>query len=350
MDITEIISGASAGPYFIAEIGSNHNGNMDLAQTLIEAASLAGADCVKFQSWSHKSIFSEKKYVDNYFLADDYRDRKDINLKEIVKKYELKEEQHRLVKNFAVEANIDIASTPFSKAEADLIEKDLMPPFFKVASMDLNNIPLLQHIGAKNIPVVLSLGMGSLGEIDDAIQSLEQTGNKNIIILHCVAMYPPNDEDTNLRRIETLVSQYPDFVVGFSDHSIGNAIPLAAISLGARVIEKHFTIDNKLDGWDHHMSCTPEAFSELVSDAKRIVKALGNPRIFRTEDQERVNEFRRSIVVNKTLKKGAIISIDDLDAKRPGIGIAPNQINAVIGRKLARSVQYDSILDWNDLL
>ena len=125
---------------------------------------------------------------------------------------------------------------------------------------------------------------------------------------------------------------------------------LRQLGLGARVIEKHFTIDNKLDGWDHHMSCTPEAFSELVSDAKRIVKALGILVFFRTEDQERVNEFRRSIVVNKTLKKGAIISIDDLDAKRHGIGIAPNQITAVIGRKLARSVQYDSILDWNDLL
>ncbi|MCV6610681.1 MAG: N-acetylneuraminate synthase family protein [Amphritea sp.] len=337
-------------PYLIAELGSNHNGDMELAKKLILQAKEAGADCVKFQSWSKDSIFARKKYEENCFLADDYRNRNDYTLEEIVDEYAISEKELLEMKLFADEVGIDCTSTPFSRKEADFLVNELNAPFIKVASMDLNNYPFLEYLAKFNKHIVLSTGLSDLSEIDEAIRTIEKAGNKNLSILHCVATYPPEDSDINLNNIVTLRKLYPDYPIGFSDHSIGTAIPLASVALGAAIIEKHFTLDKDMEGWDHKVSATKEEMAEIISGAERIVSAMGSYRIVRTESDERRAEFRRSIVLTRAMKAGETIGEGDIDFKRPGTGIAPGEMKNVLGRKLKHDLAYDHILTMNDFL
>ena len=190
-------------PYVIAELGANHNGDMALAKELIRQAKKAGANCVKFQSWSKNSVFSRKVYEDNHFIADDYRDREDYTLEEIVEEYAISEKELLEMSGFAAELGIDCTSTPFSFSEVDFLVDVMNSPFIKIASMDLNNYPLLDYIARKGRPIVISTGLSELYEIDKAIKTIEAAGNTDIIILHCVATYPPEDSDVNLNNIKT---------------------------------------------------------------------------------------------------------------------------------------------------
>ena len=336
-------------PYVIAELGSNHNGDMALAKELIQQAKDAGADCVKFQSWSKDTIFAKKKYQDNYFIADDYRDRDDYTLEEIVEAYSISEAELLKMKEFADDIGIDCSSTPFSKAEADFLVDQLESPFIKVASMDLNNSPFLEYLAKKGKPMIISTGLSELFEIDKAIKTIENTGNTEIVILHCVATYPPVDADVNLNNIKTLMATYPGYCVGFSDHTIGIEIPLASVALGASVIEKHFTLDKNMEGWDHKVSANKEELSAIVSGAKRINDALGSLRIVANESDDKKREFRRSIVLTREMQKGEVINREDIDYKRPGTGLFPDMTEFVIGMKVNKNLAYDHILTKADL-
>lgn len=337
-------------PYVIAELGSNHNGDMILAKKLIKEAKDAGADCVKFQSWSKDTLFSKKKYDDNFFLGDDYRNRSDYNLKEIVDEYSISEEELIEMKKFADDLKIDCTSTPFSKKEVDFLINKLESPFIKVASMDLNNYPFLEYIAKKDKPIVLSTGLSELHEIDRAIETIEKTGNNKLVILHCVANYPPIDIEVNLNNIKTLMLNYPEYPVGFSDHTLGTAIPLASVALGACLIEKHFTLDKNMKGWDHKVSSTKEEMREIINNASRVSDAMGSFRIKATESAEKKKEFRRSIVINRKMKKGEIISYEDIDYKRPGGAFDPNMTDFVVGRTINKDLPYDHILTKEDLI
>ncbi|KOY50667.1 N-acetylneuraminate synthase family protein [Polaribacter dokdonensis] len=337
-------------PYIIAELGSNHNGDMELAKKLIVEAKEAGADCVKFQSWSKDSIFSRQKYDDNFFIADDYRDRNDFTLEEIVEEYSISEEELLDMKRFADEIGIDCSSTPFNEQEADFLVDKLKSPFIKVASMDLNNYPFLEYLAKKNKPMIISTGLSELYEIDKAVKTIEKTGNTNIVILHCIATYPPVDTDVNLNNIKTLITSYPQYPIGFSDHTLGTSIPLAAVALGACVIEKHFTLDKNMEGWDHKVSATKEEMAHIVENSKRIVEALGSFRITASESEEKKTEFRRSLVLTKNLKKGTVLTKDDIDFKRPGGGFSPEMKNFIIGRTLNRDLKFDHILKTEDIV
>ncbi len=336
-------------PYIIAELASNHNGDMEIAKQLILAAKEAGADCVKFQSWSKNTIFSKQKYLDNCFIGDDYRGRDDYTLEEIVEEFSVSEEQLLIMKKYADSLEIDFTSTPFSNREADFLVDDLDAPFIKVASMDLNNYPFLDYVARKGRPVMISTGLSQLYEIDKAIRTIENAGNNEIVILHCVALYPPQDEDINLNNIVSLRNLYP-YPIGFSDHTLGYSVPLAATALGASVIEKHITLDKEMFGWDHKVSAMPDEMKIIVNESLRISKALGSHRISCVEDASRRNEFRRSIVVTRDLKVGDVISREDCDFKRPGTGIQPGEIGYVVGRKLKRDIESDQILSWNDFI
>lgn len=336
-------------PYIIAELGSNHNGDMELAKKLIIEAKKAGADCVKFQSWSKDTIFSREKYKENYFLADDYRNRNDTTLEEIVEKYSISEEELLQIKKFCEEVGVDFACTPFSKREVDFLVDELNVSFIKVASMDLNNYPFLEYIAKKNKPIVLSTGLSELYEIDKAIRTIEEEGNKQIVILHCISKYPPKGEEVNLSSIKTLQTIYP-YPVGFSDHTLGYEIPLASVAFGSCVIEKHFTLDKNLPGWDHKVSATPYDMEIIVKGSKRIQKALGSYRVTAEEDLERRIEFRRSIVVTRDMKKGEIIKEEDIDFKRPARGLPPEMAKFVIGRKVNKDLKYDHILTKDDII
>lgn len=334
-------------PYIIAELGSNHNGDMKLAEKMIRAAKAAGADCVKFQSWSKDSIFSKKVYDDNFFLKDDYRNRKDYTLEKIVEEFSISESELLEMKKIAQEVGIDMISTPFSKKEVDFLVDKLHAPFIKVASMDANNYPFLKYIARKNKPIVMSTGLSTLSEIDKAISIIEAEGNTQIIILHCISIYPPEDRQVNLNNIPTYQKLYP-YPVGFSDHTVGYSIPLASVALGACVIEKHFTLDKTMVGWDHKVSADETDLGIICTESKRIHKALGSTQIVSQESQERKDAFRRSVVAAKDIKQGEIITEKDLDVKRPGTGLPPEATEYIIGKTARRDIGKDQIIDKGD--
>lgn len=334
-------------PYIIAEIGSNHNGDMNLAKKMIDEAKRCGADCVKFQSWSKDTIFSEKVYQDNYFLKDDYRNRTDYTLKEIVDEYSINREDHYLLNEYCKKVGIDFNSTPFSKSEVDLLVDELDVPFIKIASMDLNNIPFLTYVAGRGKPVVISTGLCGLADVSDAVECLQKNGCQKIILLHCVSIYPPADDMVNLNNIDMLRNTF-GCKVGYSDHTIGTVAPLLAMAKGVCIIEKHFTLDKSMVGWDHKVSANPEELKVICNAAKVGYKMLGSYQKIVNEDEERRNAFKRSIVAARKIKCGEIITEDDIDFKRPGTGIEPKYYSFIVGRRATRDIQKDCILSRED--
>lgn len=338
--------GAGHPSYIIAEIGSNHNGDMDLCCRLIDAAAQAGAHAVKFQSWTESSLIANEEYERN----TDYSDKKRHfgSLREMVQAYQFTAEQHRSAVAYCRERGIAFCSSSFSNAEVDLLD-ELDVPFFKLASMDIVNLPLISYTAQKGRPVVLSTGMATLAEIDRAVSTAQQAGNDQIVLLHCISIYPPEHRDIHLRNMQTLEVAF-GLPVGFSDHSIGIAIPLAAIALGACVVEKHFTLDKDMPGWDHHVSADPAELAAIVSGGRNVYEALGSSvRTVSKAELDKRDRFRRSLVARTPLEAGHVLNEYDLDAKRPGTGISPDELPYVLGRKLSRAVAADQLIRWSDL-
>ncbi len=335
-------------PYIIAEIGANHNGDMDLARKLIDAANACGCDAVKFQSWTPDSLVAQEEYDRNQHY-DDSPKKHFGSLREMVEKYYLRPDQHIELKEYCDNAGIEFFSTPFSIEEADFLE-ELKVPFYKIASMDINNLLLLKHIAKKNKPIIMSTGMATLDEIENAVKAIETEGNHQIIILHCIAIYPPEYEDINLNNIPMLRRTF-DYPVGFSDHTIGISIPLASVALGSCMIEKHFTLDKDLPGWDHEVSANPEEMRIIVTESRNVVNSLGSFRrtVLKAEEEKKF-KFRRSLVSNVNLRKGHKITFNDLSFKRPGTGIPPDKSDYVIGRKINKDIKSDELIKWDDLI
>jgi N-acetylneuraminate synthase len=335
-------------PYIIADIGANHNGDMDLAKKMIDSAKQCGVDAVKFQSWTDKSLIAKEEYERNQSY-DDSPKKHFGSLREMVERYYLREDQHYELKEYCSKIGIEFCSTPFSKKEVDLLSK-LDVPFYKVASMDINNIELLKYIANQHKPILLSTGMSTIAEIEQAIKTIELEGNNQIVILHCISIYPPAYETINLNNIPMLQKTF-DYPIGFSDHTIGISIPLASIALGSCLIEKHFTLDKDLPGWDHEISADPSEMEIICSETKNINLSLGSyNRIVSEAEEEKKKKFRRSVVVTRNMEEGEIISLEDLAFKRPGTGIQPDEYQYVIGRKLKRKKLDDELLSWDDLL
>jgi N,N'-diacetyllegionaminate synthase len=342
----EVEIGEGKPPYIIAEVGSNHNGDMNLCRQLIDAATLAGADAVKFQSWTDKSLIAEEEYARN----TEYSDKKKHfgSLREMVSTYQLTASQHFEAHAHCRHRGIAFCSTPFSFEEVDLLE-NLDVPFFKIASMDIVHLSLLRYVARKQRPVMISTGMATLGEIEQAVEAVRAEGNQQIILLHCISIYPPEYETIHLRNMAMLQQAF-DVPVGFSDHTLGTAIPLAAIALGACIIEKHFTLDQEMAGWDHAISADPELLRTIVAEGRNIFTALGgNGRVVSSAEMEKRKKFRRSLVARHDLRRGSIITEADLEAKRPGTGVGPNEIAYVLGRRLSTHLAADQVLHWTHL-
>lgn len=334
-------------PYIIAEIGANHNGDMELAKKLIDSAKECGADSVKFQSWTPKSIVSEGEYQKNQSY-DDCPKKHFGSLKDMVNKYYLKTEEHKLLKEYCDSIGIDFSSTPFSTDEVDLLN-EVGVEYFKVASMDITNHGLLEYIAKCGKPVILSTGMATMGEIEEAIQVVEAAGNTQIMLLHCISIYPPEMEDIHLNNITTLRQAF-GYPVGFSDHSIGFSVPLASVALGACIIEKHFTLDKDMPGWDHAISADPAELKIICQESDNIVKALGSTKRTVSEaEQEKKLKFRRSAVVSSALEAGHVLTEDDILFKRPGTGILTHELKYLVGRKLNKSLNADDMIEWQDV-
>lgn len=342
----EIFNGSK--PYIIAEIGANHNGDMTLAKKMIDSAVACGCDAVKFQSWTKSSVVSKSEYEANKVYTDSKK-KHFGSLEDMVEAYYLRKEQHYLLRDYCFEKKIDFNSTPFDFEEVDLLN-DLGVDFFKIASMDINNLSLLKYVAQFNKPIVLSTGMSTLGEIERAIKVIEAEKNFKIVLLHCIALYPPKNSHINLKNITMLknVFKYP---VGFSDHSIGYSIPLASVALGACLIEKHFTTDKSLPGWDHEISADPDEMKIIVEESRNIQESLGDmSRKVSLEEEEKKKKFRRSIVLSRDLKRGDIISEKDIAFKRPGIGIPPDELKFIIGKSINKNLEYDHLLTPEDLI
>ncbi|WP_118828416.1 N-acetylneuraminate synthase family protein [Salinibacter ruber] len=338
--------GGDNPPFIVAEIGSNHNGDMDLCRDIIDAAVGAGTDAVKFQSWTEETLISEEEYQRN----TEYENKKKHfgTLREMVREYQFTPDQHRTIQEYCQEQDITFCSSVFSEQEADLLE-ELDVPFYKIASMDINNLPLLDYVARKGRPMIVSTGMATMAEIEQAVHTIQEAGNNEIVLLHCVSVYPPDMDLLNLRNMETLQTAF-DVPVGFSDHTLGTSIPLAAIARGACVVEKHFTIDKDLPGWDHAISANPEELEMLVEEGNRIHRALGSTvrTVSQAELDKRV-QFRRSAIAQKPLEEGETLTKGKVAFKRPGSGVSPDEFDYAEGQQVTDSVKEGHVIHWHHL-
>ena len=342
------IAGRAVGPgeppYIIAEIGANHNGDMELCRRIVDAAVECGADAVKLQSWTKSSLISRGEYARN----TRYTAANAPTLEQAVEQYQLSGEEHGDIFAYARERGITVFSSCFAPAEVDLLES-LDAPAYKIASMDVNHLPLLEYVAGTGKPIILSTGMATLGEVERALGVLRRAGSGPVALLHCLSIYPAPPEAINLRTMETWRNAF-DVPVGYSDHTLGTAVPLGAVALGACAIEKHFTIDKNLDGWDHAISADPAELRELVQGSRAVFAALGSTaRIVGPEEVEKRKVFRRRMVVKRDMKRGERVQVEDVDFKRPGTGIQPDELAYVLGRPITRDVCAEDEIEWADL-
>ncbi|MCC7073393.1 MAG: N-acetylneuraminate synthase family protein [Deltaproteobacteria bacterium] len=319
---------------------------MQLCRTIIDAACEAGADAVKFQSWTRSSLICEAEFERNSSYSDTKRHFG--SLREMVERYEFTPQQHTEISDYCQKIGIDFMSSVFSRGEVDLVLQ-VGAPALKIASMDVTHLPLLEYVGSKGAPIILSTGMATLGEVEDALAAIRRGGNADVVLLHCVAVYPTPPELLNLKNITTLATTF-GVPVGFSDHSLGSAAAVGAVALGACIIEKHFTINKELDGWDHHMSADPAEMRRLVQEGRFVHSALGSPmRIVSQAEMEKRLKFRRRAVAARALPVGTVLKAADLEFKRPGNGIGPNELGYIVGRVLQRPLKLDEEIIWSDI-
>ena len=340
-------------PYLIAEMGVNFYDTarvlgitpLEAAKKYIDAAASVGIDCAKFQSYKAGTIVSKNSPA----YWDTSKEPTKTQYELFLKHDSFGEEEYKQLCDYAHEKGMDFTSTPFDYASADYLEP--MVDFYKISSSDLSNLPFIRHIGAKGKPVVLSVGAAYLSEVDEAVRALKESQCKDITILHCVLSYPTDPKNANLRIIETLKRDFPDVKVGFSDHVAPDETMMTlatAYLLGAEVIEKHFTLDKTLPGNDHYHAGDPEDFRKAIANFKWIDNVLGSPdkKVLDCEIVPR-REARRSLVLTRNMKAGEVIQKEDIMPKRPGTGISPVYTDIVVGRRVVRDLDEDTILKWD---
>jgi N-acetylneuraminate synthase/N,N'-diacetyllegionaminate synthase len=331
--------------FIIAEAGVNHNGDLEFARRLVDLAADAGADAVKFQSFRADTLARRDAPKAEYQKVTTGTSEGQY---EMLRRLELSEDAHRDLAERCRSANIEFMSTPFDEPSADLLER-IGVRRYKIASGEITNLFLLRHIAGKRKPVILSTGMSSLADIEAALQALHSAGAQAVSLLHCVSDYPTRPEDVNLRVMQTLKAKFKT-PVGLSDHTQGTAVALAAVALGAEVIEKHVTLDRTLPGPDHQASLDPSGLREMIRGIREIEAALGSEEKTLTPGEASTQRVaRRSLVLRAELAAGTVLQAAHLTAKRPGTGISPMELDRVVGRKLKRSMPADALVSWDDL-
>lgn len=326
--------------FIIAEAGVNHDGSLEKARRLVDLARQVGADAVKFQTWITERLIAPAARMAPYQQRNVGSQESQF---EMAKRLELGPDDFRDIKGYADRQGLLFFSTPDEEASADFLEQ-LNTPVFKIGSAEVTNLPFLRHVALKKKPVILSTGMSTLGEVEVAIRTIEDTGNQQIIILHCVSDYPAAPADCNLKAMETLRSafQYP---VGFSDHTPGAEVAVAAVALGACVLEKHLTLDKRLSGPDHKMSLDGEEFARMVHAVRIVEVALGTGRKWPVPAEVETREVvRRSIVASRDLPVGKRLEADDLILRRASGGLAPRYLDLMVGRKLKRPAATNEVI------
>jgi len=329
----------------VAEAGVNHNGDIDRAKQMIAAAAEVGADAVKFQTWRTEAIMCRDAPKAEY----QKRDAADSEtMFEMEKALELAPEAFAVLKEEAERAGLIFLSSPFDEPSTDVLA-DLDVAAFKLPSGELTNLPLLRHIARQGKPMIISTGMATLGEVEMAVAAAADEGNERIVLLHCTSCYPADICDCNLRAMQTLRSAF-GLPVGYSDHTKGLTTALAAVALGACVIEKHFTLDRALPGPDHKASLEPDELLVLVQSVRDVETALGSAKKAPTAAEANVRAAaRKSIVAARLISAGTRITADMLALKRPGTGLSPDALELVIGQVAAEDIAEDTLLEWGML-
>ena len=323
--------GTNYPAFIIAEGGINHDGKLRIAKKLISKAKDSGADAIKFQTFKADNLVSINS---KYF--------------KIFQKLELKYNDFAELSDFAKTEGIIFLSTPFSDEAVDFLHK-LKIPAFKIASGDLTNLPLIRFVASKHKPIILSTGMGNIKEIQEAIKTIKSTKNNNIILLHSSSSYPTPPNEANLNAIKTLKNKF-NFPIGYSDNGSNHLVPLIAISLGAKLIEKHFTLDRKMKGGDHSLSADPTQLKILINEIRNIETMLGDgiKNYQPSEKMGRIN-FRRSLIATQTIPKNEKITQKMISIKRPATGIEPKFMHQIIGKTTKRKILNDEPIKWKDL-
>lgn len=333
----------SESTYIIAEAGVNHNGDMALAKRLVEVAAQAGADAVKFQTFQADKLSTHSAPKAAY-----QREAGEVGESQhaMLKKLELNREDHLELIAYCAEQGIEFLSTGFDTDSLDMLN-ELGVSRFKIPSGEITNLPYLRHVAALGKPLILSTGMSDLGDIEAALAVLTQAGCAltQIHVLHCTTAYPTPAAEVNLRAMNT-VAQAFGVAVGYSDHTLGTEVSIAAVALGARVIEKHFTLDRTLPGPDHKASLEPQELKALVSAVRNVERCLGEG-TKRPSESELPNRIvaRRSIVAAVPIRAGELFCAENLSAKRPGSGIPPMRWDDIIGRRAVRDFQADELIE-----
>jgi len=328
--------------FIIAEAGVNHNGDIHIAHKLIEAAKLAGADAVKFQSFKAEALVTPQSRKADYQLKTTHGDNSQFSM---LKQLELSKQDQAQLKKHCDDEGILYLCTPYEQTSADLLES-IGVDAYKIASTDTSNLPFLRHLAQKNIPVILSTGMSNLGDVEESVNELKLHGlDGKIIVLQCTAEYPVPLEDINLRAMKTMEFAF-GCPVGFSDHTSGIGASPWAVAAGACVVEKHFTLDRNMEGPDHKASVEPNEMAQLVGTIRNVELALGDgmKKIMPSEHKNK-SKMQKSLVATREISAGRMIKPEDLTCKRPGTGLPPNWFDKVIGKQAAKNIHKDDVLN-----
>ncbi|MBR2123720.1 MAG: N-acetylneuraminate synthase [Acetobacter sp.] len=334
--------------FIVAEIGCNHNGDPSLAKKMVDEAKKCGVDAVKFQTFQAEALISSIAPKAEYQIANTGNRESQL---EMTRKLELSQNDYLYLKNYAEKIGLNVFSTPFDLTSIEFLEKTKQY-IWKIPSGEITNLPYLEKIrdiNCLNKKIVLSTGMADIQEIREAINILDPTRNK-IILLHCNTEYPTPDSDVNISAILDFRQNFQDLDIGYSDHSVGSVAAIMAVSYGISFIEKHFTLDKDYPGPDHKASATPQELKHLVQSVRRAEKMLGiGKKIVTQSEQKNSVVARKSIIAAKLIKKGDVFSLENITCKRPGNGISPMHWYELLGKKAKNDYQYDELIDKNEL-
>lgn len=327
--------------YIIAEAGVNHNGNIELAKKLITKGAEAGVDAVKFQTFKAETLLTKKAKKAKYQIQN--TGNTDDSQFEMIKKLELDYGVHKELKEFAESHGVDFLSSAFDLDSIDLLS-ELGMRFFKIPSGEITNYPYLVKTAQQGKDILLSTGMSNLSDIEKALEVLNNNGATKVSVLHCNTEYPTPMQDVNLLSMDTIKTAF-NIEVGYSDHTLGIEVPIAAVALGAKIIEKHFTLDKNMEGPDHKASLEPDELKEMVNGIRNIEKALGSSVKKPTQSESKNIEIaRKSLVAKTSIKKGETFTVNNLSVKRPGNGISPMEWENFIGKIAIKDYEEDELI------
>jgi len=328
--------------YIVAEAGSNHDGDLSQARKLVEVAASVEADAVKFQTFRADRIVARTEDRPSTLVR--FLD-KDETVTDLFKKLELPFEWHAELRDLALSHGMQFLSTPFDEESADFLMR-LGVPAFKVASYEVTHLPLIQHIAHKGLPMIVSTGMATMGEIEEAVDVVRAEGAP-VILLHCAVGYPPKAEDVNLAAMDAMRAAF-GVPVGFSDHTKGTSIPIAAVARGASVVEKHFTLSRTLPGPDHHFACEPDELKAVVQGIREVEAAIGEPRKgVAPGEKEFYRLGRRSVFAARDVPEGTTLGPEMLVVLRPGTGLPPKYLPLLVGKVTRKALKKHEPITWD---